>query len=96
MGETFNFKSVVSYGLCSQRHIKNHRRTPCFFWLTKWNDTLTSSASEVYSLRTKQEDVLYSTACKFTLFVPCVIPAHEATSIVLGSFLSGDGIADIF
>ena len=24
--------------------------------------------------------VLYSTACKFTLFVPCVILAHEATS----------------
>ena len=51
------------------------------------------SASETYSLRRKQEDVrskinhifvgrtvLYSTACKFTLFVPCVIPAHEATS----------------
>ena len=25
-----NFKSVVSYGPYSQRHIKNHRRTPCF------------------------------------------------------------------
>ena len=50
-----------------------------------------SSTSETYSLRTKQEDMfykinhifvgrtVYSTACKFTLFVPCVILAHEAT-----------------
>ena len=28
-----------------------------FCWLTKWKDTFTSSASEIYSLRTKQEDV---------------------------------------
>ena len=29
-GLSVNFKSVVSYGPYSQRHIKNHRRTPCF------------------------------------------------------------------
>ena len=39
----------------------------CFVWAvqptkwnkvpTKWSDTFTSSASEIYSLRTKQEDV---------------------------------------
>ena len=49
-----------------------------------------SSASETYSLRTKQEDVFYKInhifvgrtvqPCKFRLFVPCVIPAHEAIS----------------
>ena len=50
-----------------------------------------SSASETYSLRTKQEDVfykiniflsagLYRVAYKFKLFVPCVIIAHDATS----------------
>ena len=50
-----------------------------------------SSASETYSLRTKQEDEFYKINhifvghtvqhwCKFTLFVPCVIPAHDETS----------------
>ena len=57
-----------------------------------------SSASETYSLRTKQEDVFYKINHIFVgrTVLPCVIPAHDATSSnLLGSFLSGDGIADI-
>ena len=50
-----NFKSVVSYGPYSQRHIKNHRSTPCFLLAYK----VQRSASETYSLRTKQEHLFY-------------------------------------
>ena len=35
-----NFKCVVSYGY-SQRHIKNHLRTPCFLLAYKVNGTFT-------------------------------------------------------
>ena len=39
---TYQLKeSAVSYGLYSQRHIKNHLRTPCFLLAYKVNSTFT-------------------------------------------------------
>ena len=38
---SINFKSVVSYGPYSQRHIKNHLRTPRFLLTYKVNGTFT-------------------------------------------------------
>ena len=53
-----NFKTVVSYGPYNQRRIKNHRTKPCFFvGLQSGTVPPPSSASEIYSLRTKHEDV---------------------------------------
>ena len=50
---------LISKGPYSQRHIKNRRRTPCFFFAYKETVPSPSSASETYSLRTKQVDVFY-------------------------------------
>ena len=64
-----------------------------FCWLAKWNGIFTKFCFRNLLITNKTGGpvlqnkpylilsvVLYSTACKFTLFVPCVIPAHEATS----------------
>ena len=72
-----------------------------FCWLTKCNGTFTKFCS----FRTKQEDVfykinhifvgrtvLYNTACKFMCKFP---PSTQLPVILLGSYLSGDGITDI-
>ena len=40
-----NFKSVVSYGPYSQRHIKNHRRTLCQFFVSLQSGTVPSPSS---------------------------------------------------
>ena len=50
---------LISKGPYSQRHIKNRRRTPCFLLAYKETVPSPSSASETYSLRTKQVDVFY-------------------------------------
>ena len=63
-----------------------------FCWLTNCNGTFTKFcfwnlliANETRGRVLQKKPihlsaVLCSTACKFRLFVPCVIPAHEATS----------------
>ena len=77
-----NFKSVVSYGLCSQRHIKNHRRTPCFLLAYKveqylhqfcfWNLLITNETGG----RVLENKPYILSAVLYTLFVPYVITAH--------------------
>ena len=83
---------VVLYGPYSQSHIKNHRRTPCFLLAYKVERyrhqvlllKLTHYERNRRTCFTKSaiylSAVQCSTGCKFTLFVPCVIPAHKATS----------------
>ena len=87
-----NFKRVVSYGACSQRHIKNYRTTPCFLLAYKVErylhqfllQKLTHYEGNRSTCLTKEtiflSAVLYSTACKFTLSMPCLIPAYEVLS----------------
>ena len=83
---------LISKGPYSQRHIKNRRRTPCFLLAYKVERYL----HQVLLLKLTHYErnrrtsftkytvflsaILYSTSCKFTLFVPRVIPAHDATS----------------
>ena len=85
-----NSKSVVSYGQYSQRCTAHIR------WFTKRRTRIAFLVLplKLTHLRTKQEDAFYKinhillgrtvqhciSVCKFTQFVPCVIPAHEATS----------------
>ena len=83
---------LISKGPYSQRHIKNRRRTPCFLLaykverylhqvlLLKLTHYKRNRRTRFTKLTLYLSAVLYSTACKFTLFVPCVIPAHNATS----------------
>ena len=85
--------SVVLYGPYSQRHIKNQSSTLCILlaYKVEWylrqvpllklthyeGNRRTCLQNKPYFCRP------YCTALhviKFTLFVPCVIPAHEATS----------------
>ena len=77
---------------CSCQHQKPPQNSLFFVGLQSGTVPLPSSASETYSLRTKQEDVFYKInhifvgrtlphcIYKSKLFVPCVIPAHDSTS----------------
>ena len=78
--------------ICGRGSFAALDRTPVFCWLTKWKGTFTKFcfwnlliANETRG-RVLQKNpihlsaVLCSTACKFRLFVPCVIPAHEGPS----------------
>ena len=72
------------------------KTTVAFCWFTKRRTRIAFLVLplKLTHLRTKQEDAFYKinhilldrtvqhriSACKFTQFVPCAIPAHEATS----------------
>ena len=100
---------LISKESYSQSHIKNRRRTPCFFcWLTKWNGTFTKFC--FWNLLITNETggrVLqnkpyfcrpYCTALHVNSRCSCLVqfpPTKRLPVIVLGSFLSGDGIADM-
>ena len=72
-----NFKSVVSYGY-SQRHIKNHLRTPCFMLAYKVNGTFTNFC--FWNLLITNETGGCVLQNKPYFCRSCNIPAHEATS----------------
>ena len=86
-------KSVVSYGPYSQRHIKNHLRTPCFFVSLQSEQYLhqvlllkTLLITNETGGRVLQNKPYFCRSYCTALHVnsrcsmPCVIPAHEATS----------------
>ena len=80
---SINFKRAIQ----PTPHQKLPQNSLLFVGLQSGTVPSPSSASETYSLRTKQEDVFYKInhffvcqTVQFTLFVPCVIPVHEATS----------------
>ena len=64
LGKSATYQLISKVLFCMDRtanatSVKNHLRTPCFLLASKWTVPSPSSASETYSLRTKQEDVFY-------------------------------------